>query len=219
MIWIYAAGMFLPWTMFAAVLLPRVRAVLAAVTRDREDWHSYLALWALSPLILFTPAANILGAYVLPGLPAAAILLVSLWTSAWGRPGRWARAAGAAAIGGVAALLLAVSLLSVTAPQVLRLKTERELVAAARAADPQVRFTYWGPRSYSAEFYTGGKVAFATNADAIDALARNGARDAVAVKAHDAETLAPRLAAGFTRVGPFGRRVLYIENPAAEVAP
>ncbi|HRO00110.1 MAG TPA: glycosyltransferase family 39 protein [Nitrobacter sp.] len=219
MIWLYALGMFLPWTLFAAAPLPRGRAVLATVLRDRDGWHSYLALWALSPLILFTPAANILGAYVLPGLPAAAILLVSLWAAAWGGPGRWARAAGALAIGSVAALFLAVSLLSIVAPQTLRLKTERELVAAARAADPQVRFTYWGSRSYSAEFYTGGKVAFTTSASAIEALARNGVRDAVAVREADTATLAPRLAGEFTRVGPFGRRVLFIEKPAVEVTP
>ena len=214
MIWIYALGVFLPWTLFAAALLPRGRAV-AALARDGEGWLSYLALWALSPLILFTPAANILPAYVLPSLPAAAILLVSLWTVAWGGPGRWGRAAGALAIGGVAASFLVVSLLSVAAPQALRLKTERELVAAARAVDPQIRFTYWGRRSYSAEFYTGGQVAFTTSEATLDALTGNGVRDAVAVR--EADPTAPHLA-DFTRIGAFGRRALFIENPPAEPA-
>ncbi|MDM7459627.1 MAG: glycosyltransferase family 39 protein, partial [Paracoccus sp. (in: a-proteobacteria)] len=144
MIWIYALEVFLPWTLFAVALIPRSQAVLATLSRDDQGWHSYLALWTLSPLILFTPAANILPAYALPALPSAAILLVSLWAGSWGAPGTWARRFGAAAIAGVAGLFLAVSLLAFASPQTLRLNTARELVAAARRVDPAVPITYWG---------------------------------------------------------------------------
>lgn len=216
MIWLYMLGALLPWTFFAAALVPRGKAVLATLSRDDRGWHSYLALWALSPLVLFTPAANILAAYVLPGLPAAAILLVSLWAGSSGAPGRGARLACATAIGGVVALSLVGSLLVFAFPGAFPLKTERELVAAARQADRDIHFTYWGPRSFSAEFYTGGDVTFTTSAAAIDALAGNGVRDALAVRKADIETLEPRLASDFTLIGPFGQRVLFIENPAGE---
>lgn len=212
MIWLYAFGTLLPWTVFAVALVPRGKAVLATLSRDDQGWHSYLALWALSPLLLFTPAANILAAYVLPGLPAGAVLLVSLWAGSWGVPGRWARLAGATAIGGVVTFFLVAGLLAFALPQTLHLKTERELVAAARQADPEIRFTYWGPRSFSAEFYTGGKVNFTTSPAAIAALNGNGMRDALAIRDADIKQMAPRLASNFTRVGPFGRRVLFIEN-------
>lgn len=212
MIWLYAFGTLLPWTVFAAALVPRSKAVLATLARDDQGWHSYLALWALSPLLLFTPAANILVAYVLPGLPAGAALLVSLWAGSWGAPGRWARLAGATAIGGVVTFFLVAGLLAFALPQTLHLKTERELVAAARQTDPKIRFIYWGPRSFSAEFYTGGKVNFTISPAAITALNGNGMRDALAIRDADIKRLAPSLASDFTRVGPFGRRVLFIEN-------
>lgn len=216
MIWLYALGVFLPWTFFAAALIPRGKAVLATLLHDDQGWHSYLALWALSPLILFTLAANILPAYVLPGLPAAAILLVSLWAGSWSAPGKWARRAAATAICGVAGLSLTASVLASAFPQVFPLKTERELVAAARQADPAIHFTYWGRRSFSADFYTDGQAVFTTSTAAIDALIRNGERDALAIKEADIGSLAPRLAQDFTRVGSFGRRVLFIETSDGE---
>ena len=37
-------------------------------------WQGYLLIWALTPLLFFTLARNIMLPYVLPGLPAAAIL-------------------------------------------------------------------------------------------------------------------------------------------------
>jgi 4-amino-4-deoxy-L-arabinose transferase-like glycosyltransferase len=45
------------------------------VTRsDERHWQGYLLIWALTPLLFFTLARNIMLPYVLPGLPAAAIL-------------------------------------------------------------------------------------------------------------------------------------------------
>jgi 4-amino-4-deoxy-L-arabinose transferase-like glycosyltransferase len=41
---------------------------------DVRVWQGYLLIWALTPLLFFTLARNIMLPYVLPGLPAAAIL-------------------------------------------------------------------------------------------------------------------------------------------------
>ena len=41
---------------------------------DERVWQGYLLIWALTPLLFFTLARNIMLPYVLPGLPAAAIL-------------------------------------------------------------------------------------------------------------------------------------------------
>lgn len=211
-IWLYGLMTFLPWSVFTVALLPRARALLANISNNDQGWHSYLILWTISPLLLFTPAANILAAYALPGLPAAAVLLVSFWATAWGTPGRWTRMAAAVAIGGLASLFLILTTLAYFAPNTLNLKTERELVAAAQAFDPTVQFTYWGKRSYSAEFYTQGKVQFTSRTATFDAFAGNGVRDVVAIVTSDAAALTPFLGPRFDRVGQFGRRVLFIEN-------
>lgn len=213
-IWLYALGTFLPWTLFAAALLPQMKTLMEGVSRNEQDWLSYLTLWSVSPLLLFTPAANLLASYVLPGLPAAAVLLVSLWAQGWGAPGPKTRIATVAALGSVVTLFVTLTALSYVSPNTLNLKTERELVAAARSADPAIALTYWGRRSYAADFYTHAKARFTDQAATFDTLAGNGVRDAVAIHARDVAEVAPFLGAGFDRVGQFGRRILFIEQPS-----
>jgi len=214
LIWIYWLATFMPWTLFAVALLPRLQRVLGGADRG---WHAYLALWTIAPLLLFTPAANILAAYVLPGLPAAAILLVSLWAQLWGAPGKWARTAVLCAIGVVGVGGLTLTVLSYAAPATVGLKSERELIAAAQNIDPDIQFTYWGKRTYSAEFYTHGAVTFTDDTAMLSALSLNNVRDAVAI--HDSVAPPQILQTQFTRIGTFGRRVLFIENPIRRSEP
>jgi 4-amino-4-deoxy-L-arabinose transferase-like glycosyltransferase len=215
MIWAYAVGVFLPWTGFAPALLARPRALRDLVRADARGWHSYLALWVLSPLILFTGAANILPAYILPSVPAAAILLVSLWSRLWGGPGAVARVAVAAALGGVVALFLAVALLGHVAPGRLTSKTDLMLVTAAREIDPDMVLTYWGGRSFSGEFYTRGAARSESDPVAIRALAANGRRDAIAAAPQHAARLGDIAGPRFTNRGQYGRWILFVETSDA----
>ena len=52
-----------------------------------DPWRVYFALWAVTPMLFFTPARNILITYVLPGLPAFALLLGEAWRPAGGERG------------------------------------------------------------------------------------------------------------------------------------
>ncbi len=90
--------------------------------------------------------------------------------------------------------------------------------ARDRHADPNLRFTYWGSRSYSAEFYTQGAVKFTDRTATFETLDGNGRRDAVAIPQKAADDLAPVLGSGFDRVGVFNDRVLFIGTPAQEAA-
>ncbi|MFG6518878.1 ArnT family glycosyltransferase [Sulfitobacter sp. 1A13368] len=219
LIWLYAWATFLPWSLFALTLLPRAAFYIKKTTESDRGWHSYLALWVVAPLILFTPAANILPAYALPGLPAAAVLLVSLWAQVRGQPGWWARSAVVVAIGFVGLAFLSLTILARYQPGTVTHRSERALVAAAQSFDPGVQITYWGGRSFSAEFYTRGQVQFTERTAAFDSFQDNGLRDAVAIPASIASELAPFLGPQFDPAGRFGHRILFVEDLDQEVTP
>src|SRR6185369_2202043 len=81
MIWLYWIAAALPWSAVALGWLAR------GVSRRRADvkslvtdtWRLYLLLWTVAPMVFFTVSGNILATYVLPGLPAFALLLGDLW--------------------------------------------------------------------------------------------------------------------------------------------
>jgi hypothetical protein len=87
-VWLFALAAALPW----ALVLPlawlaggaRRSSVLAAAERR------YLLLWVLWPCVFFTMAGNILWTYVLPCMPALALLCAG-WTAAALRPQRMDR--------------------------------------------------------------------------------------------------------------------------------
>ncbi|MDH3265589.1 MAG: glycosyltransferase family 39 protein [Gammaproteobacteria bacterium] len=73
-IWLYAIAAALPWSIFAIYAIAKgfkSRSISTSLT----PVQGLLLLWALAPILFFTFAGNILAAYVLPGLPAFALLL------------------------------------------------------------------------------------------------------------------------------------------------
>lgn len=211
MIWLYGLGIFLPWTLFAGLLALRARRVAQVVRQDGQGWYSYLFFWTIAPMLLFTAAANILPAYALPGMPAAALLLVSLWAAVCGAPGRAARALFVLSAGCVIAIFLAGAVLVRVSPERLNLKSQKALVETAMQVDPDIHLTYWGGRSYSAEFYTAGKSTGTTGKQGLRALLTNDTRDAVAVRPDALDTVTAILGARFNNLGKIGRNILLVE--------
>lgn len=114
----------------------------------------YMVSWAVFPLFFFTFAHNILWTYVLPGLPAFAVL------GAWLIRARGYSIAsrGVIATGAVVpTVCLVLTLLVQSAPD--RVKTERELIAYAmrREAGGDARLIYVETMPFSARFYSAGK--------------------------------------------------------------
>ncbi|OJY74502.1 MULTISPECIES: glycosyltransferase family 39 protein [unclassified Rhizobium] len=147
-IWLFWIVATLPWSPLLPVLVWRLRG--RAMPEDK-GLLLYLLLFALTPLVFFTFAANILLAYVLPGIPAAALLAVMLWTQTGPTGVGWLRL-------GVAEVLLIFA--SITAGSFLGLDrpfmpTEATLVESHPGAG---RLAILGARSFSAEFYTKGKI-------------------------------------------------------------
>ena len=81
-IWLFELGAIAPWP-FLLVPLSLVNrgsqnSSSSAEVKDGE--RLYLLLWGLWPCVFFTLSGNVIWTYVLPGLPALA-LLAALWTS------------------------------------------------------------------------------------------------------------------------------------------
>jgi 4-amino-4-deoxy-L-arabinose transferase-like glycosyltransferase len=81
MIWLFWFEAALPWSPGAlAWLASRLRRRQGAIRMLAADpWRLYLVLWAIFPMLLFTLSGNVLATYVLPGLPAFALLVGDLW--------------------------------------------------------------------------------------------------------------------------------------------
>ena len=76
-IWIYALAAAFPWSLLlpiAALRWRKSRQTAPQTDRAEESWRLFLLLWGLTPFIFFTFAGNIIWTYVLPGIPALALL-------------------------------------------------------------------------------------------------------------------------------------------------
>jgi 4-amino-4-deoxy-L-arabinose transferase-like glycosyltransferase len=184
MIWAYGLLAAFPWSFVALGNAPRLPGALS------RPEVSYLVCWALTPLVFFTLSGNILYTYVLPGLPAFAVLL----TLGLRRPDRAAMGAiGSAIVTG----LLIIGGLSALNTGKLRTPSDRALIRVAQPTEA-APLVYLQEPPNSAWFYAQGK----------------GVRQA---EQPDPETrwlvsekdLPPALAETFAPQGRFGKKTLY----------
>ena len=211
-IWLFWLVAFLPWSFFAATLLPRFRQIMASVNSDTRGLRSYLLFWTISPMIMFTPAANILPAYVLPGFPAAAMLLVVFWSDAWGAPSIRVKTWFAASVTAVMLLFAAISAVALISPVTVNIPSQQALIAQLNKMSPGTTLTLWKDRSYSAEFYSGGNTRVTTDPE-LSVLNANNIRDAVAVQPRYLPQVTEITESGrFENLGRFGRYDLFIEH-------
>lgn len=141
--WIIAA---LPWSVIALRMIVKTRQ--DSPPKD-DGLCAYLLAFALGPMILFTPAANTLPAYVLPGLPAAAALGALLWQS---RVGDGARALGLG-VGISAAGFTVLCLMLRLSPALIPIETEAPLIQGQDGP-----LAWLGERSFTAEFAHQGRI-------------------------------------------------------------
>jgi 4-amino-4-deoxy-L-arabinose transferase-like glycosyltransferase len=144
MIWIYAIGAALPWSIVA--IWAGARYVATNGLRATTRLQRYLLLWTIAPMLFFSLAGNILPTYVLTGLPAFAMLL-----AAWLEK----RSVSVAHLGWIApaAVCLALAL-----PGVLdQPRSERDIVAYQQSAAPGTSLYYYRRKPHSADFYSRGQ--------------------------------------------------------------
>ncbi|MGB7391274.1 ArnT family glycosyltransferase [Marinomonas sp.] len=75
-IWLYGVVAILPWTPIIIAQWVRLLKSGQDTQESANGFGCFLLCWLLAPLLLFTFAGNILLTYVMPALPAAALLVV-----------------------------------------------------------------------------------------------------------------------------------------------
>lgn len=165
-IWLYALAAALPWSLLlplAAVLRPgRAPGPLAAPERR------YLLLWALWPCVFFTMSGNILWTYVLPGLPALALLAAG-WTASLADARRTDRLLAAALM--AMALLIPAVIAGGLRSGLFDQRSMKALVTAYAAnAQPGQALLELPRPSFSTSFYSAGKAAALPNVQALRKL-------------------------------------------------
>lgn len=144
MIWVHLLGGLLPWALFLPLLM-KWRTSL----QDHREYFIFVLAWAVSTPLFFTMSTNILWTYVLPALPAWALLLADVIS-------RRVRGAVIAAV----ALALPVAGCAIILSGKLddRPQNQKAMVAAWKAQQPGAPgdLIYLGSRAYSAEFYSSG---------------------------------------------------------------
>lgn len=150
-IWLYWVLAALPWT---PVLLCQVWRLMRSGEEGVQSEDGYLGFlwcWMLSPLILFTLSGNILASYVMPGLPALALLVA-------GYHSQQRLSENVYKLGLITPVL--VILVAVLLKYNLTGKEAEKSLMAQWALQPetsQSELLYLNKRPFSAQFYSSGK--------------------------------------------------------------
>lgn len=169
-VWLYWLIATFPWCIIFIKALVSDKSKASGIASD--GWRSYLMLWALTPMVFFTLAGAILWTYVLPGIPAFALLLGEIINARAGEKSirRQVMAAG---------LLLPVLFLGVVifAKPLQVVKCQKEVVEGYYhyRPSPASKLVYLFNKPYSAEFYSQGKAIQALDLKAAKTYLQTGA--------------------------------------------
>jgi len=210
-IWLLALAACLPWTVLLPFMAigrkvakhPQVPAD-AAASKAKRNWLIYLLAWGAAPCLFFTMSGNILWTYVLPALPALAILVAG-WLTADSRH----RSVDAVVASGVLVMALLIASYFIKEQLADSWKSAKTAVAEHRVrATQQQPLLFVGDLPYSASFYSQGKAkAVLTNADLSARLAKAPAF--VALTPAQVLALTPELKAGLRLEAKSGAYDLY----------
>ena len=162
-IWLFLLYMIAPWTILIPLYLWVNRNQIFMDTShltdkikpDQKSWRVYLICWGLMPAIFFTFASNIIMPYVLPGIPALALL-----------GGSYLKTANECVVDKILATGLSIILIGSLLFVVVfpftgygNRKSERPLIQAFMALKaPDSKLFYLGTHPFSAGFYGNGTV-------------------------------------------------------------
>jgi len=221
LLWIPAA---LPWSIGTLAVIGRAalrqRARFSALAAD--PWIVYLVLWAVTPMLFFTLAGNVLIVYVLPGLPAYALLVADLWRPDAGAPpdpspgsALLRPAVRRALVAGAAVPVLFAAAVIVMHRSFETERSHKALVGdyARARPDERSRLVYYPDRPHSAEFYSRGTARKAPDAAALAPYLDDAPTDFFAMREKDFDALPEATRAQLRSEGRYGAYRLLREMP------
>ena len=219
-IWVWWFVATLPWSPMALGWLAHALATRSDSARRllRDPWCAYLLLWSLAPMLFFTVSGNVLPTYVLPGMPAFALLLCEFWRPAAAPSSASARALRPAVMLMVACGIgLLVVFVAVIASQRQRFDVDLSHRALVRTylttrASEADRLVFVGQRPISAEFYARGKAVKVEDLRALAAYRASPEADFFAVREADLRNWTDADRAGLVDLGKFGEYRLLREG-------
>ncbi|BBO91707.1 ArnT family glycosyltransferase [Desulfosarcina ovata] len=193
-IWLYGLACTLPWSpiFLVGVLKKETRMRMLRQPAGGDGWRLYLVLWAAAPLVFFTLASNILWTYVLPGLPALALLTAELILSGSRFPENPLKGFLVLRRGALVMLLLfSIGLVGIVMGYGPSANSQSAIVAAYRnmSGNGNGPLVYLFKRPYSADFYSRGKARFAGNLNEAAEIEENQERVYFAVRSKDLKRL------------------------------
>ncbi len=224
-IWLLALAACMPWTVMLPFLALGRKAArlkagapvgaalagLAAPAKNQQrSFKIYLLVWSITPCLFFTASGNILWTYVLPALPAVAML-----TAHWLAGDVRVRLVDAVLAAGVATIALLVGGYMLREAHNDSWKTAKTVVAQYHARNTEGwPLLFVSDRPYSASFYTEGKALRVAEFDElVTRLDQGGAF--VALTKPQVSILPPDLKARLTLQMQSGAFDLYRATPAA----
>jgi hypothetical protein len=212
-IWVFAMAAAFPWSLLALwALVRRMRGKRDAEPLEPGDrmWYLYLACWALAPLVFFTAARNIIWTYVLPALPAMA-LLAAAWLRRMEGTIKAENVASACLVATLATVaIFGAHLYSTGTVDIKSAKSLRAAWQANRAAGEPLVFI---GQMHSAAFYSNGQIQFAGTVQ--EARHMLGLRDGfIAISADRAGGMARE--PGIRVLGQYGGRDLLHVSPTVQ---
>ena len=214
-IWLFALLALMPWTLLLPVAAWRWRRAAQPANPADRPLAGYLACWALAPCVLFTMSGNILWTYVLPALPAFAMLTaIALTRLPRERVERRLLPAGLAATG-LAGLAIVIAFNAGGWDE----ETSTEALVHEYQSRRSVgeALVFFRKRPLSGSFYSGGRAEQAMSPDELRArLARGPVW--VAVREKHANRLPDAVGTGMLPVASIGEYELFHAVPETRQA-
>jgi 4-amino-4-deoxy-L-arabinose transferase-like glycosyltransferase len=212
-IWPLAILATFPWcfTWVGLAWEMKLRGHKSVRAADESGWCAYLWLWMLAAPVFFTFAGNILITYVLPGIPAFALLVAEAWESVGDKRLNGLSTKIAALVVPIAGILA----LAFVMPRVAHDYTHKALISEylARRANDSQRLVYFKEAPQSAEFYARGNVATADTIADFERIVDQRRGDFFVIKASELDE-EPQLKPRLTLIGQYGK-FLFMRNAPA----
>jgi 4-amino-4-deoxy-L-arabinose transferase-like glycosyltransferase len=225
-IWLFMLADILPWTILFPILAWQTRGGRAsevpaqslpgAQNASSASWRNYLLLWAFMPAVFFTRAGNIIWPYVMPGMPALALLVGGWLTTRANQNLVRTNLALGLTITMVLAAGFNISMPFTGRSNDLAAKT---LIQDYHSRDPKgLPLIYLKHRPFSAAFYSQGKALLEKTPEAL--IKRLETTPAyVAIRTSDLDYMPPVLMSRLERLSKHGYFTLFLRKDAQAVAP